>query len=39
VKEFETMVLAIELPGAWLLLGSIIAVLAVQRRWARAKAA
>jgi hypothetical protein len=25
-------------PGAWLLLGSIIAVLAVQRRWARAKA-
>jgi type VI secretion system secreted protein VgrG len=24
-------------PGAWLLLGSIIAVLAVQRRWARAK--
>jgi type VI secretion system secreted protein VgrG len=26
-------------PGAWLLLGSIIAVLAVQRRWARAKAA
>jgi Ice-binding-like len=26
-------------PGAWLLLGSIIALLAVQRRWARAKAA
>jgi hypothetical protein len=26
-------------PGAWLLLGSIIAVLAVQKRWARAKAA
>jgi hypothetical protein len=25
-------------PGAWLLLGSIIAVLAGHRRWARAKA-